>query len=168
MSKITEKEKAEWFDRQVQEKQKILEFYRVFTPQYVEEAEKDLAIAESIQSLLHFEAMMVSQINQQILDAPDGEIICDGLLTADELRRLQEAVRRDGQIDESEAEKIVRWASRIFSQYETVKLLLEGWARVEGFSGDAPNLVPTRETVEFIGTADLDAMMPEEMRCSVS
>lgn len=93
---------------------------------------------------------------------PDEEIVFDGLLTKEEFIALSQSIKREGVIDEDEMNRLVRWASRIQGQAESVKMLIEGWMKIDGWHGDRPNIVPTDETLDFIGGFDLTAPMLEE------
>ena len=88
----------------------------------------------------------------------DQEIVFNGLLTKDEFFSLIQSIKRDGAIDEDESNRLVKWASGVLAQAELVKLLIEGFCTIDGWNGDAPNIVPTEESINFM--ADFEQSRP--------
>lgn len=84
-----------------------------------------------------------------------NEIEFKGILSKDEFFKLIEAVRRDGAIDEAEAEKLVNWAYGQLTGAGLVNLMINGLLKVESWTAGNPNVVPTEDALNFFGMMDV-------------
>lgn len=92
-----------------------------------------------------------------------NEIEFNGILSKDDFFKLIQAVRRDGAIDEAEAEKLVNWAIERLTGAGLVNLMINGMLKVENWSDGNPNVVPTDEALNvFERFESMDIPMLEE------
>lgn len=78
-----------------------------------------------------------------------NEIEFSGILSKDDFFKLIGAVRRNGAIDEAEAEKLVNWAIERLTGAGLVNLMINGMLKVESWSDGNPNVVPTNDALNF-------------------
>lgn len=96
----------------------------------------------------------------------EDEIEFNELLTKNEFFQLIEAVRRDGQIDESESEKLVNWAIEKRNGAMCVELLIGGFLTVQGWKDGNPILQLSDDSINGATNFDsLEIPMLEESRC---
>ena len=96
----------------------------------------------------------------------DDEIVFNGILSNDEIFKLQQAVKRDGVIDEDEATKLVLWAIEIRTGAECLKMLLEEFVVVNGWQNNGePRFGLPMDELEFLGSLEFDQPLLEESKC---
>ena len=92
-----------------------------------------------------------------------NEIEFNGMMTKEEFLKLGEAVRRDGQIDEVELQKLTDWVIEKRCGATCADLLLEGFLKVAGWDGKEPKLLPAED--EFDEFLEMEIPMLQKSRC---
>jgi hypothetical protein len=108
-------------------------------PIFIEQQPEKLSVSDDV-------------LEAEFLETPTKEKIVvgfDGLLSKEDFFKLLQAIKRDGNINETEAEKLTKWATEALTQAGLVTLVMNGFLKVQGWDENGfPLLVPTDEEYE--------------------
>lgn len=85
------------------------------------------------------------------------------MITKDEFFKLSQAIKRDGEINETELEKLVNWVTEKRCGASCADLVIEGFLKVEGWDGNNPNFKPVED--DFDKFLEIEIPLLEESRC---
>ncbi len=85
------------------------------------------------------------------------------MITKDELFKLSQSIKRDGEIDEAELEKLVDWVTDKRCGATCADLVIEGFLTVESWDGNDPHFKPVKD--DFDKFLEKEIPLLEESRC---
>jgi hypothetical protein len=88
------------------------------------------------------------------MDETDYEIVLNEVLSKDEVFKLQESVRCNGEINEAEVERLLRWAIKARTDVGCLDLLMEGFIGILGWKENEPQFGIGRVPDDFFTELD--------------